>query len=149
MVRFRQTLQNLLRSIGRYETSSPTADGHICWKEATERSIELLTSNLSPLQRAQFRALGYFEVTGGDTGKRFRIRRGHQLNVEELDQKGRRLRLLCFMPEGHHPDGDVMLAQKMALELYESDALKIANRSPAWDDVVSGGLWVGRRCRHR
>ena len=35
------------------------------------------------------------------------------------------------MPEGHLVAGDVMLAQKLALELFESDTLKIANKFSA------------------
>jgi len=31
---------------------------------------------LSPVQRAQFAEKGYFEVVGGDTGKRYRIYAG-------------------------------------------------------------------------
>jgi len=36
------------------------------------------------------------------------------------------------MPEGQLAIGDVMLAQKVALELFESEALMIANRTPVW-----------------
>jgi hypothetical protein len=32
------------------------------------------------------------------------------------------VRLLCFMPRGELPVGDIMLAQKMAPELFESEA---------------------------
>jgi hypothetical protein len=35
--------------------------------------------------------------------------------------------LLCFMPRGFLPLGDVMLTQKMALELFASEAITIAN----------------------
>ena len=52
------------------------------------------------------------------------------MNVERLDQSGRRVELLCFVPETQLPLGDVMLAQKLALELYEIDALNAANRFP-------------------
>ena len=58
-------------------------------------------------------------MIGGDTGKRYRIHHGYQMNVEQLDQNGRRTRLLCFMPRGGLPVGDIMLAQKIALELFE------------------------------
>ena len=37
------------------------------------RSLRLLRQWLLPLQRAQFAKRGYFEVVGGDTGKRYRI----------------------------------------------------------------------------
>jgi len=38
--------------------------------------------------------------------------------------------VLCFMPEGDLVVGDMMLAQKLALELFESEALKVANEMP-------------------
>jgi hypothetical protein len=66
-------------------------------------------------------------VRGGDTGTTYRIKRGAQFNIEELDTRGRRLSILCFRPEGLLPVGDVMLAQKLALELYETHALEIAH----------------------
>jgi len=34
---------------------------------------------------------------------------------------------LCFTPQGHLPICDVMLAQKIALECFELDALAVAN----------------------
>jgi len=71
---------------------------------------------------------GHFDVLGGDTGKRYRIKYGFQLNVELLDNRGRTKAVLCFVPEGSLVAGDVMLAQKLALELFESDTLKIANK---------------------
>lgn len=39
------------------------------------RSLQLLRAWLSPAQRAQFAERGYFEVIGGETGKRYRIYR--------------------------------------------------------------------------
>ncbi len=50
------------------------------------------------------------------------------MNIEELDAKGRRAAGWCFLPQGGLVAGDCMLAQKTALELFESEALKIANR---------------------
>ncbi|HXW23093.1 MAG TPA: hypothetical protein VEK14_09315 [Rhodomicrobium sp.] len=95
--------------------------------QAHARSLRLLRENLSAEQREQHERHGYFEVVGGQTGRRYRIRTGAQLNVELLDMKGRPVGELCFMPEGELPVGDVMLAQKLALELFEEDALKVAN----------------------
>ena len=43
-------------------------------KEAQERSIQFLVQNLSSAQRKQYKRHGYFDVIGGDTGKRYRIR---------------------------------------------------------------------------
>ena len=82
--------------------------------------------DLSPAQREQRRRCGYFDVIGGDTGSRYRIKQGFQLGL--LDNKSRTRAVLCFMPQGDLPAGDVMLAQKLALELFELDTLKIANK---------------------
>jgi hypothetical protein len=49
------------------------------------------------------------------------------MNVELLDTTGRPVRWLCFMPKGKLAVGDVMLAQKLALELFESQTLEVAN----------------------
>ena len=61
------------------------------------------------------KSIDYFEVTGGDSGKHYRIRPTRQMNVDELDQHGVRT-THCFGPEGELPIGDMMLAQKIALE---------------------------------
>ncbi len=95
--------------------------------EARARGLRLLEENLSPAQREQYDRYGYFDVTGGETGRRYRIKNRFQVNVEQLDKKGRAVRLLCFMPDGELVLGDVMLAQKLALELFESDTLKVTN----------------------
>ncbi len=97
-------------------------------KRAQERGIQLLKQNLAPAQRQQLDKFGFFDVVGGSTGKRYRIRNGRQMNIEQLDKNGRRVCGWCFFPQGNLVAGDVMLAQKMALELYEIEALNIANR---------------------
>jgi hypothetical protein len=99
--------------------------------EAHDRGLQLLKENLSPAQSAQFEKSGYFFVVGGQTGNRYPIRNGSQLNVDQLSKKGRLMRVLCFMPKGDLVDGDIMLAQKLALELFEADALKVARVRPA------------------
>ena len=96
--------------------------------EAEARGLRLLREHLSPAQREQHERYGCFDVRGGDTGRHYRIKNGFQLNVEMLDNKGSTTTVLCFMPEGNLVAGDVMLAQKLALELFESDTLKIANK---------------------
>jgi hypothetical protein len=101
-------------------------------RPAQVRSLQLLLPNLSPDQRQQFTYYNYFDVIGGETGTRYRIRNRHFLNVERLDHKGRCTCRLCFGPQGKLPISDVMLAQKLALELFESEAIKIANASPPW-----------------
>jgi hypothetical protein len=92
------------------------------------RSLILLRRCLSSEQLKQFAAGGYFEVTGGDSRKRYRIHAGTSVNVCEVDEKGRRQVGLCFMPIGSLPLGDVMLAQKIALESCEREVRAIANR---------------------
>ena len=98
------------------------------------RGITLLGEWLSPEQRAQFDAFRYFDVIGGDTGRRYRIRHGTATNVHEIDTEGRPIMGWCFIPLGSLVAGDVMLAQKIALETNERAAIDIANRFP-----VQGG----------
>jgi len=102
---------------------------------AAQQGMRLLTDNLSPAQRDQLAVFNYFYVIGGDTGARYRIHLRSQLNVEALDARGRCIRMLCFMPKGRLPVGDTMLAQKIALELFETEALRITHDQPAWDYV--------------
>jgi hypothetical protein len=49
-------------------------------------------------------------------------------NVLELDADGRPRMGWCFIPEGNLVPGDVMLAQKIALETDEWGALTIAKQ---------------------
>ena len=97
-------------------------------RRAQERGLKLLKENLTAAQRRQYEKYGYFEVIGGKTGKRYRIRHGRQMNIEQLDRNGRRVCGWCFFPQGNLVSGDVMLGQKLSLELFEADALRIANR---------------------
>jgi hypothetical protein len=97
-------------------------------RKAQDRGLELLKQNLTPAQRQQYERYGYFDTVGGKSGKRYRIRHGRSMNIEQLDKNGRRVCGWCFFPHGNLVAGDVMLAQKLALELYETEALRIANR---------------------
>ncbi len=96
--------------------------------DAEARSARLLLTNLSPAQRQQFAKHKYFDVTGGQTGTRYRIRRGPSMNIDEIDAAGRPVAGLCFYPKGYLRTGDVMLGQKFALELDEIEVLAIAHR---------------------
>ena len=136
MAGFRQTVGALWRSLG---ADTPRSD-LVPWRprsaEAEARAVQLLTGNLSPTQREQYERHRHFDVIGGTTGKHYRIWYGTQMNVEQLDQKGRRRgQLLCFMPDGGLPVGDIMLAQKIALELFEDKVILVANRTPWWLDL--------------
>ena len=95
-------------------------------KTPEARGLRLLRDWLSPEQRAQFDAERYFDVIGCDSGKRYRIRYGTAINVHELDDAGRSKVGWCFAPIGQLVAGDVMLAQKIALETREFSALAVA-----------------------
>ena len=107
------------------------ADGRP-WKLGNEsRGSQLLKANLTQQQREQYEGSEYFDVIGGTSGKRYRIWQGYQMNVQLLDNNGKHLHWLCFMPQGHLPVSDVMLAQKIALEVFEEEVIRIANRMSA------------------
>jgi len=92
------------------------------------RGLRLLRDWLSPCQREQFDAQGHFDVIGCDSGKKYRIHYGTAMNVREIDEAGGVKLGLCFVPKGSLVTGDVMLAQKIALETFERRALAVANR---------------------
>lgn len=95
-----------------------------------ERGVNLLREWLSPEQRAQFDSKRYFDVIGCDSGKRYRIHYGETTNVHEIGDDDLPSVGWCFTPVGSLVAGDVMLAQKIALETYEYGALAVANRCP-------------------
>jgi hypothetical protein len=90
------------------------------------RGLRLLRSWLTPEQCAQFDANRYFDVIGCDSGKRYRIHYGTMSNVYEIDAAGCPKGGWCFLPVGSLVAGDIMLAQKIALETNESGALAVA-----------------------
>ena len=112
--------------VTREEIARMMAD-HAVWWTAEDKALALLKSWLSPEQLEQYELFSAFDVTGSDTGKRYRIRHGKAQNVYELDGNGNAISGLCFSP-GQLPAGDCMLAQKIALETRESEALAVANR---------------------
>ena len=86
----------------------------------------MLREWLSQAQREQFASKGYFEVVGGTTGNQYRIYVGTSVNVCEIDERGCLREGLCFAPIGDLPIGDVMLAQKVALETCEDEVRSVA-----------------------
>lgn len=93
---------------------------------AERKGMELLLKNLSTRQREQYEGFGYFDVTGSDTGRRYRVFHGRFGNVRELGPNDRVNIGKCFLPEGDLVAGDCMLAQKITLENRESAVLKVA-----------------------
>jgi hypothetical protein len=98
--------------------------------EAEHKAHALLRAWLSPEQAQQYNSRKDFDVIGSDTGTRYRIRHGRMVNIDQLDSAGNRVCVLCVVPEGNLAAGDCMLAQKIALETFETKALAIANQRP-------------------
>jgi hypothetical protein len=96
--------------------------------DAEAKGLRLLRSWLTSEQRNQFDSYGYFDVVGNVTGVRYRIRYGVAANVEQLDSEGHPLVGRCFLPIGYLVAGDVMLAQKIALETNERSALAVSQK---------------------
>jgi hypothetical protein len=106
-------------------------------RSAAEIAWRLLAEHLSPEQRREMDIKRGFTVTGGKTGVRYRIAQGRISNVQVLNKEGHVLAKLCFGPATYRdgyfreelPDGDIMLAQKIALEdaELEPQALRVAN----------------------
>ena len=99
------------------------------WSVANRRGLKLLKANLTSTQLNDFMTYRRFDVVGGQSGRVYRICYAGTMNVKELDQNGRCVQRLCFYPEGLVP-GDCVLAQKVALEAFETETLAIANKFP-------------------
>ena len=118
------TLSTLSVALARYAS---TADPiHLA---RDRRALRLLKDWLSPEQLACYERFSFFDVIGSDTGTRYRVHHGTQTNIEELSGTGHHVCKWCFVPDGDLAAGDVMLAQKIALETNERGALAVAHRS--------------------
>ena len=95
------------------------------------RAIALMRAWLTPEQRSQFERYNRFDVVGSESGKRYRICYGTSTNVYEMDDKDRVVVGWCFRPVGSLVAGDVMLAQKIALETDERATLLVAKPFPS------------------
>jgi len=93
-------------SLSRARTTRELLRVLCCADTSHARGICLLREWLSPTQRAQFDSEGHFDVTGCDTGKRYRIRYGNASNVFELDENGNLGAGWCFAPHGTRVVGD-------------------------------------------
>ena len=101
--------------------------------QSERRGINFLKEWLSPEQLAQFESYRYFDVIGRQSGKRYRIRYGTAMNVCEMNSRGKIAAGWCFVPNETLVAGDVMLAQKIALETDEWRALAVAIKFiPIW-----------------
>jgi hypothetical protein len=92
-------------------------------RQAGLRAEALLWAWLSPAQRSQYRARGWFEVTTA-SGRRYRVLRG---GVVRLDPRGSGF---CIEATSPVPIADEMLANKLLLETDERRFLATAHRFP-------------------
>lgn len=101
-------------------------------RRAQRRALATLLRFISAAQRAELRAHGHFQVTGGATGNSYRIRRGRVANIDVLDATGVVLRRLCAHPAEDVPDSDTMLAQALHLQSAANEELfvRTANVHP-------------------
>lgn len=95
-------------------------------RRARRRATVLLGRHLDTTQRAQLREFGCFYVTG-ESGQRYRIRKGRVGNVDVLDGNNRVRHRLCCHPCDYTPDEDLMLAQALHLSANEAHFLATAN----------------------
>lgn len=114
---------------------------------ADERATALLLENLTEEQRRQYTAYRHFDVIGGESGGRYRISHRTAQNIEQLDAFGRRLCIWCVHPVGV-ATADVLLAQKTALELFEADAIRVANRHSDFASQCPDGATAGDRTEY-
>jgi hypothetical protein len=105
-------------------------------RRAEQKAATLLRSWLTAEEVRRWESQKEIEVVGSHTGTRYRIRRAKVMNIDELDAGGRVVRQWCFAPQGNLVLGDVIIAQKIALETMETKALASAN----WRLALAGGL---------
>jgi hypothetical protein len=135
----RNRLHAFFRSTGRH-VQHAQASRALPWLEAmrkerraNRRALVLLLKLLNPVQRQEFRTMGYFHATGGNSGTRYRIRPDTIANIDVLCDDGRVKYRLCVTPTGGVPMYDVMAAQMLHLQdpVTEPRLLRQANIHPA------------------
>lgn len=115
-----------LRMLNNWHIGETSAEQIQKDREAEARGMALLMSNLTPTQADTYRQKRWFEVVGGTTKTVYRIHHGRQQNVKVMSKHGAAIRGICFLTTGGVCAGDTMLAQKLALECNEEEALKVA-----------------------
>jgi len=122
-------------------------------KTSLKRSYELLFRHLTDEQKNMLESENRFLIEV-KSGKIYEIRRGMHQNIYRLDDQGRPDEQLCCLPQGHVPEGDVMLAQMLHLMCNEEGFRKVANRWELRDmrgqldrrrPLTEGAIQVDRR----
>lgn len=78
-------------------------------------------------------------MIGNTTGRRYPIRVGTSTNITELDSLDGSVARWCFVPRESLPAGNVMLAQKIALETMRSPR----SQSPAFPPYFCNRVFHG------
>lgn len=97
-------------------------------EEAHKKALALLCRWLSPEQRAEMEAHGHFHVQGGD-GHLYLVQNGFGHNVFRIEDGQRTVRYCLVSKDARIPVYDLMLIQKLLLELDPETFLKTANKS--------------------
>lgn len=105
--------------------------------EAEQRGLRLLWENITDAQRDQLRTVGYLICKGNCHGDLYHLYPRTQQNIichPRWEKSPLRRPIgfpsfwgLCIVPEGRLVLGDVMLAQKLAIELEEKSVRRQAN----------------------
>lgn len=124
----------LQRRVEREQARCAKEQNAPCLAPAYKKAESWLREHLSTEQQQTFDRDYFFDVIGGDLGKRYRIRRGLSgvRNVQELKEQNGKLvpaSTLCFHPGGDLPEGDILLTQKTLLENCETHVRRVANFS--------------------
>lgn len=93
---------------------------------ARVEASNLLDSILSDIQRQTLEKEDWFLVVG-KSGNIYRIRRGRVGNIDLLSPEGQILRRYCVHPQGHLPNADDLVAQKLHLESNDDHLMEVAN----------------------
>jgi hypothetical protein len=99
-------------------------------EEANVKAEALLLEHLNQAQRVMYEQAQKIIVEGGESKKKYEIKKGWAGNVRELDDAGRAVKQLCIHPSLPIPHCDNMLTQKLMIENCESDFLRTANATP-------------------
>ena len=124
----------LRQDLTQYETMIRAAvPAHIkqsapSYLKARTQSVALLREWLNPKQLEQYDRTGTFTVFGEATGTCYLINGNMTMfNVSALVDDCFEPPRLCFVPKGGLPIGDLLLAQKLALENDERSVFVAAN----------------------
>lgn len=101
-----------------------------------DKSIKLFLSNLSDKQRNEYDKYRAITAVGNDTGTKYTINCASVAVMYNIsyNQEFNRHRI-CFRPKDDLPLYDIFLAQKIALECFENETLKVANKGTTYDYI--------------